>query len=91
LFKASLNGGMCLPKYYGIMKSTIGWILPESVKNSAPRYDFYRNTPMLASGIKGMRVQLGNGSDRDSISFMQRRLGCTASSAAWCAAAVSLK
>jgi hypothetical protein len=25
--------------------------------------EFYRNTPMLASGIKGMRIQLSFGSD----------------------------
>jgi hypothetical protein len=37
---------------------------------------FYRNTSMLASGIRGIRVQLRDGSDRLSTLFMRRRLGC---------------
>ena len=37
---------------------------------------FYRNTLMLASGIKGIRVQLGIESDPSSTIFMRRRLGC---------------
>ena len=40
--------------------------------------DFYRNTPMLASGIKGMRIQLRKGSDLFSTIFMRRRLACPA-------------
>jgi hypothetical protein len=37
---------------------------------------FYRNTPMLESGIKGMRIQLGFGSELPGSAFMRRRLGC---------------
>ena len=33
---------------------------------------FYGNTPMLASGIKGIRVQLENGSDQYSSACFQR-------------------
>ena len=40
--------------------------------------DFYRNTPMLASGIKGMRIQLRFGSELLGSSFMRRRLECPA-------------
>jgi hypothetical protein len=39
---------------------------------------FYSNTPMLASGIKCIRVQLRNGSDRYSAVSMRRRLACPA-------------
>jgi hypothetical protein len=37
---------------------------------------FYRSTPMLASGIKGMRIQLRFGSAYPGSTFMRRRLGC---------------
>jgi hypothetical protein len=37
---------------------------------------FYRNTPMLASGIKGKRIQLRFGSELPGSIFMRRRLGC---------------
>ena len=37
---------------------------------------FYCNTPMLASGIKGMRIQLRFGSGLHGSAFMRRRLGC---------------
>jgi hypothetical protein len=37
---------------------------------------FYLNTPMLASGIKGMRIQLRFGSELPGSAFMRRRLGC---------------
>jgi hypothetical protein len=40
---------------------------------------FYRNTPMLASGIKGMRIQLRFGSELPGSVFMRRRLGCPVS------------
>jgi len=33
---------------------------------------------MLASGIKGIRIQLRKGSDRFSTIFMRRRLACSA-------------
>jgi len=39
---------------------------------------FYRNTPMLASGIKGMRIQLRDRSGRFSAIFMRRHLACPA-------------
>jgi hypothetical protein len=38
---------------------------------------FYRNIPMLVSGIKSMRIQLGNGLVRYSTIFMRRRLACS--------------
>ncbi|MGB7544511.1 MAG: hypothetical protein WBL92_02805 [Methanothrix sp.] len=37
---------------------------------------FLKNTPMLASGIKGMRIQLRFGSELPGSIFMRRRLGC---------------
>jgi len=37
---------------------------------------FYCNTPMLASGIKGMHIQLRFGSGLHGSAFMRRRLGC---------------
>jgi hypothetical protein len=39
---------------------------------------FYHNTPMLASGIKGMLIQLRKGSDLFSTIFMRRRCSCPA-------------
>ncbi|UEC40094.1 MAG: hypothetical protein METHSR3v1_880001, partial [Methanothrix sp.] len=44
--------------------------------SKSEKFYFYRNTLMLASGIKGIRVQLGIESDPSSTIFMRRRLGC---------------
>jgi hypothetical protein len=43
-----------------------------------------RNTPQLAAtGIKGIRIQLGLGSALPGSIFMRRRLGCPAACCAW--------
>ena len=39
---------------------------------------FFHDTPMLASKINGIPIQLGNGPDRYSATFMRRRFSCPA-------------
>jgi hypothetical protein len=75
---AEKNTGLTDSMIDGITRC--GEVVPLEIESSkdGQKILFYRNTPMLASGIKGMRVQLGKGSDRYSISFMRRRLACPA-------------